>query len=259
MRVTTKIRSILTIGFAIGLGQAVWAQPADRPPRGGERPDREALRKQILERFDKNKDGELDEEEREAARNAFRRGERPGEQPRAEGRPPGPPSRGSRSRGGRGGRGSRGQRIQLLPQFDKDGDGILNKAERVEARKFVLENAAVAESAVATGEAPEADARQDRTVTEAADLRDRMGTAVDAHQGLKVTGAADRHGRETIGAGARLDRMETAEAGRQGRMTVVAERSRHVIFRRRKNSLPPTRNLPRKGCTTRAHCARCSS
>ena len=109
------------------------------PPRGGERPDREALRKQILERFDKNKDGELDEEEREAARDAFRRGERPRDQPRAEGRPSSPPSRGSRSRGGRGGRGSRGQRIQLLPQFDKDGDGILNKAERVEARKFVLE------------------------------------------------------------------------------------------------------------------------
>ena len=135
----SKIRLSLTLGFAIALGQAAFAQPAERPPRGGERPDREALRKQILERFDKNKDGELDEEEREAARDAFRRGERPGDQPRAEGRPSSPPSRGSRSRGGRGGRGSRGQRIQLLPHFDKDGDGILNKAERVEARKFVLE------------------------------------------------------------------------------------------------------------------------
>ena len=139
MRVTNKIRSILTAGFAIALGQAAFAQPAERPPRGGERPDREALRKQILERFDKNKDGELDDEEREAARDAFRRGERPGDQPRGERRPSSPPNRGSRSRGGRGGRGSRGQRIQLLPQFDKDGDGILNKAERVEARKYVLE------------------------------------------------------------------------------------------------------------------------
>ena len=61
MRVTNKIRSILTAGFAIALGQAAFAQPAERPPRGGERPDREALRKQILERFDKNKDGELDD------------------------------------------------------------------------------------------------------------------------------------------------------------------------------------------------------
>ena len=70
----STIRLSLTLGFAIALGQAAFAQPAERPPRGGERPDREALRKQILERFDKNKDGELDEEEREAARDAFRRG-----------------------------------------------------------------------------------------------------------------------------------------------------------------------------------------
>ena len=42
------------------------AQPAERSGRG-ERPDRAAQRKQILDRFDKNKDGELDEEEREAA------------------------------------------------------------------------------------------------------------------------------------------------------------------------------------------------
>ncbi|HBV31832.1 MAG TPA: hypothetical protein DEB49_05215, partial [Verrucomicrobiales bacterium] len=97
----STIRLSLTLGFAIALGQAAFAQPAERPPRGGERPDREALRKQILERFDKNKDGELDEEEREAARDAFRRGERPHDQPRAEGRPSSPPSRGSRSRGGR--------------------------------------------------------------------------------------------------------------------------------------------------------------
>ena len=62
----STIRLSLTLGFAIALGQAAFAQPAERPPRGGERPDREALRKQILERFDKNKDGELDEEEREA-------------------------------------------------------------------------------------------------------------------------------------------------------------------------------------------------
>ena len=48
------------------------AQPADRPGRG-ERPEREALRKQALELFDKNKDGELDEKEREAARESFRR------------------------------------------------------------------------------------------------------------------------------------------------------------------------------------------
>ena len=40
------------------------AQPADRTGRG-ERPEREALRKQALELFDKNKDGELDEEDQD--------------------------------------------------------------------------------------------------------------------------------------------------------------------------------------------------
>ena len=78
MILKSKIQSIFALFFALAFGQGTLAQPADRPVRGGDRPDREALRKQILEQFDKNKDGELDEEEREAARDAFRRGDRPG-------------------------------------------------------------------------------------------------------------------------------------------------------------------------------------
>ena len=65
-------------------------------------------------------------------------------------------------------------------------------------------------SAGATGEAPEADARQDRTETAVADLRDQMGTAVDARQGQTVTGEADLHGRATIGA-------DVPETGRRSR------------------------------------------
>ena len=110
------------------------AQPADRQERG-ERPNREAVRKQVLELFDKNKDGELDEEEREAARESFRRNGPPDlrERPAA-----GPPGDGGRS--GRRGRGGsrRGQRVELIPKFDKDEDGILDKAERSAAREFVL-------------------------------------------------------------------------------------------------------------------------
>ena len=110
------------------------AQPADRPGRG-ERPEREVLRKQALELFDKNKDGELDEKEREAARESFRRNGPPD----LRGRPAaGPPADGGR--GGRRGRGGsrRGQRVELIPKFDKDEDGILDKAERSAAREFVL-------------------------------------------------------------------------------------------------------------------------
>ena len=103
------------------------AQPAN-PPGPGDRPERQAQRKQILERFDKNKDGELDEEEREAARESFRRGPnergRPGGPSDASGRTAGPPrDRGGRARGGRGGS-RRGQRIEVIPKFDKDNDGF---------------------------------------------------------------------------------------------------------------------------------------
>ena len=34
------------------------------------------------------------------------------------------------------------QQRKLIPQFDKDGDGRLNTAERAEARKFLKENPA---------------------------------------------------------------------------------------------------------------------
>src|SRR5438132_10724501 len=39
--------------------------------------------------------------------------------------------------GGRGGPGGPGQRIKLLPQFDKDGKGYLNSAERKAAREYL--------------------------------------------------------------------------------------------------------------------------
>ena len=135
----TPFQLILAFGLVASTNSSLTAQPADRPGRG-ERPDREAQRKQILERFDKNKDGQLDEEEREAARESFRSGG----PPRASGRPEGPPPDAARGdRGGRNSRGRggsrRGQRIELIPKFDKDDDGILDKAERSAARKHVEE------------------------------------------------------------------------------------------------------------------------
>ena len=76
---------LLSFIFTLTTGQALLAQPADGPPRGGGG-DRDEIRKQLLERFDKNNDGELDDDEREAARESFRRGDRPGGAPRAQGR-----------------------------------------------------------------------------------------------------------------------------------------------------------------------------
>src|SRR3989442_7929603 len=46
----------------------------------------------------------------------------------------GPPGFG---RGGLGGPGGPGQRIKILKQFDKDGDGYLNGAERKAAREYL--------------------------------------------------------------------------------------------------------------------------
>src|SRR3954471_5501930 len=39
--------------------------------------------------------------------------------------------------GGRGGPGGPGQRVKLLPQFDKEGKGYLNSAERKAAREYL--------------------------------------------------------------------------------------------------------------------------
>ena len=139
---TTAYKFLLTGGLMAVSAANLTAQPAN-PPGPGDRPERQAQRKQILERFDKNKDGELDEEEREAARESFRRGPneggRPGGPPDASGRTAGPPrDRGGRARGGRGGS-RRGQRIEVIPKFDKDNDGVLDKAERSAAIKYVEE------------------------------------------------------------------------------------------------------------------------
>ena len=136
---TMTIRFVLMFVALASSAATLLAQPSGRPGRG-DRPDRDALRREVLERFDKNRDGELDDEEREAARGSFRREGPPG----LSGRPGGPPpDAGRRDRGGRGGRGRggsrRGQRIELIPKFDKDGDGILDKAERSEALEYVKE------------------------------------------------------------------------------------------------------------------------
>jgi outer membrane protein assembly factor BamB len=85
---------------------------------------------EMIQRFDKDGDGQLNEEEREAMRNSFRPqsggGPRPGG---AEGgRPGGGP-------GGFTGRGSFQPSAEMLQRFDKDGDGQLNETEREAMRE----------------------------------------------------------------------------------------------------------------------------
>lgn len=95
------------------------------------RPDRAELRKMLLEKFDSDGDGQLNQQERAAARKAR-------EERRAAGQQG--PGQGKRRRPGAAG-GNNGQagnradfRKRLLDRFDTDGDGKLNETERKAAR-----------------------------------------------------------------------------------------------------------------------------
>ncbi len=89
-------------------------EAAPKGPRGKGKMTPE-MRKRILERFDKDGDGKLNEEERAAARAARE-------------------ARGGKGKGGEGRGQGAGMRKQMIEKFDKDGDGKLNEEERAAAK-----------------------------------------------------------------------------------------------------------------------------
>lgn len=96
-----------------GVSQPLWAAPAD----GDGSAKRAEFRQKMLEKFDKNGNGQLDPDEREAAREAMAKRREQG--------------------GGKGGRGQGAdpeRRKKMLERFDKDGDGQLSESERAEAK-----------------------------------------------------------------------------------------------------------------------------
>lgn len=101
-----KTRSLIVIAAVIGFAGAAHAEEGER-----DRPHRK-LPPEIMEKFDKDGDGKLNEEERKAARAA--RGEM-----------------------------MESRRKEMLAKFDKDGDGKLNDEEEAamkeERRKRMLE------------------------------------------------------------------------------------------------------------------------
>ncbi|MGB0951885.1 MAG: hypothetical protein ACPG31_01550 [Planctomycetota bacterium] len=136
---------LLSFLFLLGTAGATDLSAQEKGPRGKrfqqgtqqqgqtgqQRPDREARRQQMLERFDLDGDGKLNEQERQALRAAAaQRHQEQGAQGQA------------RRRGAEGREGARGQRRQgdgqaqrpsreqVLKQFDTDGDSKLNEAER---------------------------------------------------------------------------------------------------------------------------------
>ena len=121
------MKSIMTMAVVAALllgATAVWAEDEPAPPK---RENRHAeMKAKILEKFDANGDGELDEEERAAAREAMggRRGKKgPGPKGDKDGE-------GVRDRDGKRG----GPPPGIIEQFDADGDGKLNEEERAAAK-----------------------------------------------------------------------------------------------------------------------------
>lgn len=100
------------------LVSAGWAvsQPALAAPGEGDG-KRAELRQKVLQKFDKNGNGQLEPDEREAAKEAMQKRREQGGGQGKEGAGPDPE-----------------RRKKLLEKFDKDGDGKLSESERAEAK-----------------------------------------------------------------------------------------------------------------------------
>ncbi|MHC4606149.1 MAG: EF-hand domain-containing protein [Planctomycetota bacterium] len=110
---------VLTVGvaFVLSAGNLLFAQDDD--------PDKNR-RQQLKEKFDKNKDGKLDEEERAALKKFMEEHKKAGKQgPKAK-----PSAKGSCCER----RKARWEKI--LEKFDKDGDGELNEEEKAALKAF---------------------------------------------------------------------------------------------------------------------------
>lgn len=100
-------------GFvALAVGQPVVAAP------GEDNGKRAELRQRVLQKFDKNGNGQMDPDEKEAAKEAMQK---------------------RREQGGGKGPGRQGgpdpeRRQKLLEKFDTDGDGKLSETERATAK-----------------------------------------------------------------------------------------------------------------------------
>ncbi len=115
----------LAAALAIGIGSAGAAdeKPGKKPGAEGQGPSPER-RAEMMKRFDKNGDGQLDDGEKKAAMEAMQKFRQNGGKP-GEGGPAGfSPER----------------MKELLAKFDKDGDGKLSESEREAAKAEFMKN-----------------------------------------------------------------------------------------------------------------------
>lgn len=94
------------------------SQPAVAAPGEGNR-NRAEVREKVLQKFDKNGNGQLDPDEREAAKEAMQKRREQG---------------GGKGQAGQGARDPE-RRQKLLEKFDTDGDGKLSESERAAAKE----------------------------------------------------------------------------------------------------------------------------
>lgn len=141
--------TILTLALGLALSASSLAQEGGK--KKGEDAGKRGPSADVIKQFDKNGDGKLDEAERKAMREARAKkrgeaGEKGQKGKRGEAGQKGQKGKrgeGAKGKGGEAGdKGKRGQRdgsrrAELIKQFDKDGDGKLNEAERKAAREHV--------------------------------------------------------------------------------------------------------------------------
>jgi Ca2+-binding EF-hand superfamily protein len=110
--------------------QAMQRRRQGGPGQPGARQRARPGREEILKRFDANGNGQLDPEEREAARQAMQERRRGAQGPGRRTGEQGPGRRGGPGPGARG-----PSRDEILKQYDANGDGKLDEAEREKLRE----------------------------------------------------------------------------------------------------------------------------
>jgi hypothetical protein len=139
-----KRTTILALLGALGMltSATTFAQsPNDNPPPhdgpGPRRPNPEARRQMLMEKYDANKDGQFDDSEYAAIGKDFVEGKMG---PGPGGRPGGPGGQGfGPGRGPRGGGGPQGgpRHEEMLKKYDANGDGKLDETEHATIRKDI--------------------------------------------------------------------------------------------------------------------------
>ena len=123
------MRSLLLMTTAIVLGLGTWAE-ADSPDRHkGKRPDREQMRQRMLEKYDANKDGKLDDAEKKAMKEARAKHRKKGHEHHAH------PGKDRDCKKSPSAKHRKEWHKRMLKKYDANKDGKLDDAEKKAMKK----------------------------------------------------------------------------------------------------------------------------